>query len=83
MRGLAKLVTRYMQDVWSDLWRQTEEIKEPIKEKLFPAGYQLNALPGEAIVNLSDHFRVAQSQTFHLRRAGDGGLERWMFHPKN
>lgn len=66
-----------------DQHAQTEEIKEPIKQKLFPAGYQLSALPGEAIVNLSDHFRVAQSQTFHLRRAGDGGLERCMFNPKN
>lgn len=27
------------------------------------------SLPGKAVVNLSDHFRVAQSQTLHLRRA--------------
>lgn len=31
-----------------------------VKRKLFPAWYELSAsLPGEAVVNLSDHFRVA------------------------
>lgn len=29
------------------------------------------ASPGKAVVNLSDHFWVAESQTFHLRRGED------------
>ncbi len=40
-----------------------------------PAGHDMSrSLPGKAVVNLSDHLRVAKSQTFHLRRAGDAGL---------
>lgn len=57
------------------LGRRTEKKKNSPSNRASPAGYDtIRRLPGKAVVNLSDHFRVAESQTFHLRRAGDRGL---------
>lgn len=51
------------------------EKKHSESNRASPAGYDMSrSLPGKAVVNLSDHFRVAESQTFHLRRGGDRGL---------
>ena len=49
------------------------KITEGQSDGAFPAGYDMSrSLPGKAVVNLSDHFGVAKSQTFHLKReSGD------------
>lgn len=54
-------------------WSVAKNNREPIKQS-FSGRRMSRDLPGKAVVNLSDDFRVAKSQTFHLQRARHGGL---------
>lgn len=67
-----------------ETWSVAKNNREPIKVS-FSGQLVSRDLPGKAVVNLSDDFRVAKSQTFHLQRARHQRLQKgvWKRHFKH